>query len=128
MTFETTAKGNLWTHSPRYKDGKLVQGAKGGRRDKVAKGVYVIDHRPTGRFIIGSSSDVSKEVDRHIAQLTNGKHPNKLLQTMYQIPGDKHGNPPAIVVTEYPLNDDRAIKRTLKEIRETNTTDYCLLN
>lgn len=128
MAFETTARGNLWTHSLKMKDGQMVQGSKGGRRDVVRKGVYVIDHRPTGRFIIGSSSDVSKEVDKQLTQLLKGSHPQKLMQRLYQMADDKQGNPPPMVIIEYPLDNDRDIKRTLKEIRETNTTDYCLLN
>lgn len=121
MTFETTHKGNLWTHS------KTAKG-KGGRRDIVKKGVYVIDHRPSGRFIIGQANDVSKEVDKHLAQLESGKHPIKLLQRLYNTPADNHGNPPAMVVIEYPLAKDKDIKMTLEEIRRTNSTDYCLLN
>lgn len=121
MSFETTHKGNLWTHS------KTAKG-KGGRRDIVKKGVFVIDHRPTGRFIIGSSNDVSKEVDKQLKQLEQGKHPVKLLQRLYNMPDDNKGNPPPMVIIEYPLNSDKDIKLTLNEIQRTNTTPYCLLN
>ena len=121
MSFETTIKGNLWTHSTAAK-------GKGGRRDLVKKGVWVIDHRPTGRFIIGSSSDVSKEVDKQLKQLALGKHPIKRMQELYNNIDDTHGNLSPMVIVEYPIKSDREIQMTLEEIRHTNTTDYCLLN
>lgn len=119
MSFETTARGNLWTHST---------SGKGGRRDIVKKGVYVIDHRPTGRFVIGSANDVSKEVDKQLKLLEQGKFPIKLMQKLYDTPDGKHGERPPMTIIEYPLNSDKDIKTTLKEIRTTNTTTYCLLN
>lgn len=121
MSFETTHRGNLWTHSVTAK-------GKGGRRDLVKKGVYVIDHRPTGRFIIGSSTDVSKEVDKQLALLAKGKFPIKLMQRLYDTADDNKGNPPAMVIVEYPLKADKDIKLTMDEIRRSNTTPYCLLN
>lgn len=119
MSFITSVLGNTWTHST---------SGKGGRRELVKKGVWVIDHRPTGRFIIGSSNDVSSEVDQQLKLLAKGKHPIRLLQALYQKPDDDRGNPPPMVITEYPLSSLNQIRQTLKEIRETNTTPYCLLN
>lgn len=127
MSFKTTIQGNHWTHSP-------YGGTKGGRREIVKKGVWVLDHAPTGRFMIGTSTDVSKEVDRMLAQLEKGKFPNKLMQLLYDKPDNSPNDPrnrtprPPMAIIEYPIGNDRDIKRTLKEIRETNTTDYCLLN
>ena len=127
MTFETTIHGNRWTHSP-------YGGTKGGRRETVKKGVWVIDHAPTGRFMIGSSNDVSKDVDRMLAQLEKGKFPNQLMQQLYDKPDNGPKDPrnrtprPPMAIIEYSIGNERDIKRTLKEIRETNTTDYCLLN
>ena len=119
MSFETTHKGNLWIHS---------SSIKGGRREIVKKGVYVIDHRNSGRFIIGTSSDVSKEVDKQMALLAKGKFPNKHFQRQYTDELQREGRQPAFVIIEYPLNKDKDIKLTLSEIRETNTAPYCLLN
>lgn len=121
MSFETTIAGNLWTHS------KTAKG-KGGRRDWVKKGVFVIDHRPTGKFIIGSANDVSKEVDKQLTLLERGKHPIKKLQRSYDNADDLHGNHSPMVIIEYPIKADKDIQLTLEEIRRTNTTDYCLLN
>lgn len=118
MTWETTLKGNTWTHS---------QSGKGGRKELVKKGVWVLDHRPTGRFIIGTSNDVSKEIDKQLKQLEQGKFPHKLMQQLFDTPEGNKGERPAMVIVEYPLNSEKDIKRTLKEIRETNSTDYCLL-
>ncbi|ABY63149.1 endonuclease [Pseudomonas phage 201phi2-1] len=119
MSFETTFRGNQWTHS---------SSIKGGRREIVKKGVYVIDHRNTGKFIVGTSSDVSKEVDKHMTLLAKGKSPIKQLQQQYIEEAQRENRQPVFVVIEYALNSDKDIKRTLKEIRETNTTPYCLLN
>lgn len=125
MSFKTTdIEGQQWTHS----DSRM-----GGRRQVVKKGVYVIDHRATGRFIMGSSNDVSKEVDRHLALLAKGKHPIKILQTnyteeIYRADPDEKMTIAPMVIIEYDLNSDKAIKLVLKEIRETNTAPYCLLN
>lgn len=119
MSFETTHKGNLWTHS---------SSIKGGRREQVKKGVFVIDHRNSGRFIIGTSPDVSKEVDKQMALLAKGKFPNKHLQRQYDFEKQREERQPAFVIIEYPLKSDKDIKKTLKEIRETNTAPYCLLN
>lgn len=122
MSFETTTRGNLWTHS---------NSPKGGRRETVKKGVYVIDHRNTGKFIMGSSNDVSKEVDKHLALLAKGKHPVKRLQNQFNEEiqrSDKAGTTLAVMqIIEFPTNSEKEIKRTLKEIRETNTAPYCLL-
>lgn len=123
MSFETTHKGNQWTHS---------SSIKGGRRENVKKGVYVIEHRDSGRFIMGSSNDVSKDVDKHLGLLSSEKHPNHFFQNLHdqEINRDEKGRTKiaTFVVIEYPLKNDKDIKKTLNEIRETNTAPYCLLN
>lgn len=119
MSFETSIKGNTWTHS---------RSRLGGRKELVKKGVYVIDHRPTGRFLIGSSDDVSKEVDKQLAQLEAGSHPIKLMQRLFDTADDDKGNRPPMVITEIPIVSKKDIMMTLHQIRDTNTTPYCLLN
>lgn len=124
MTWETTTTGKMWTHGVPIalngKKQKSMDQAKGGRSVVVNKGVYVIDHKPTGRFIVGSSNNVSKDVDKHIATLMKGKHQTKLLQEQYL-------KESYLQITEISVDSDRAIKKTIQEIRETNTADYCLL-
>lgn len=122
MSYETTVHGRLWTHSA---------SGKGGRKEAVKKGVWVIDHRDSGKFIIGSSSDVSKEVDRQITLLSKGKHPIKALQSQWDQEiqrSDKPVTTAALQITEYPITSDRGIKLALEEIRASNTAPYCLLN
>lgn len=125
MTWETTLQGKQWTHGVAIADfgrkQKTMDQARGGRTQDVKKGVYIIDHKPTGRFIVGSSDDVSKEVDNHIEQLVRGSHGTKHLQRQY-------GGESYLIITEIPTGSDKDIKRTIKEIRETNTADYCLLD
>ncbi len=119
MTFETTVHGNQWTHS---------SSVKGGRREVVKKGVYVIEHRNTGQFVIGSTTNVSKEVDRQMQLLANGQFPIKNLQRQYTEELNREGRQPVFVIIEYSINSDKDINKTLKEIRSSNTTPYCLLN
>lgn len=111
MTWETTLQGKLWTHQPQ---------GRGARSIETKKGVYVIDHKPTGRFIVGSSDSVSREVDNQLGILQTGKHGTKLLHELY-------GKEPYLMITEIPIGSDKDIKKTINEIRESNTTDYCLL-
>lgn len=124
MTWETTVPGKLWTYGVATaligKPQKRPDQARGGRTSITKKGVFVIDHKPTGRFIIGSADQVSKEVDKHLKALNSGKHGVKLLQANYI-------REPYLQITEIPANSDKEVKQILREIHETNTTDYCLL-
>lgn len=124
MVWETTIQSKAWTHgvaiAPNGKPQKSMAQARGGRSSDTKKGVYVIDHKPTGKFIVGSSDNVSKEVDKQIKMLESGQHPTKQLQRQYT--GETY-----LTVFEIPANSDKDIKRTLKEIRESNDTQYCLL-
>jgi len=125
MTWETTANGKTWTH--RQEGFQSLDEKKTQRKGKVAtrslevkKGVYVIDHRPTGLFIVGSSDDVSREVDNQLAVLQSGQHKCKRLQRQY-------AGEPILLVTELEASSEKAIRKVIKEIKDTNTTDYCLL-
>lgn len=42
--------------------------------------VYAIQHVPTGRIYVGSTSCLDQRIKSHIAALKNGKHPNKDMQ------------------------------------------------
>lgn len=125
MTWETTQQGKLWTHGVPTaligKPQKTMDQARGGRSVLVKKGVYVIDHKPTGRFIVGTSDNVSKDVDKHLKALGTGKHPTKLMQDLYI-------KESYMQITEIPLANDKGIKETLREIRDSNTAYYCLLD
>jgi len=124
MTWETTIQGKLWTHGVATalngKPQKRADQARGGRTVEVKKGVFVIDHKPTGRFIMGASEQVSKEVDKQLKELNQAKHKSKLLQANYI-------REPYMQITEIPARNDKEVKQILREIRESNTADYCLL-
>lgn len=124
MAWETTIQGKLWTHGVATanigKPQKRADQARGGRTVDVKRGVFVIDHKPSGRFIMGASENVSKEVDKQLKALNSGKHETKLLQTNYI-------REPYMQITEIPARNDKEIKQIMSEIRETNTADYCLL-
>lgn len=119
MVWETSAEGKTWTFQPE---------GRGVRSVDVKKGVYVIDHKPTGKFIIGSSDDVTREVDKQIHLLHVGKHGIKKLQDQYTRQMNADGRPEAFLsITEFPIKSDKEIQRAIKEIRESNDTEYCLL-
>lgn len=124
MTWETTIQGKLWTHGVATalcgKPQKKADQARGGRTVDVKRGVYVIDHKPTGRFIIGTSENVSKDVDKQLKALAGNKHSMKRLQSNYS-------SEPYLQITEIPARNEKELKQIIQEIRDTNTTEYCLL-
>lgn len=44
---------------------------------------YVVTHRPTGQFYVGSTSDADRRIGAHLRNLNRGKHPNKNLQSTF---------------------------------------------
>lgn len=46
-------------------------------------GYYTITHRPTGRFYIGSSGNLTRRIWRHRTELASGMHTNRKLQEIY---------------------------------------------
>uniref|UniRef100_A0AB39CCD4 Endonuclease n=1 Tax=Pseudomonas phage RVTF4 TaxID=3236931 RepID=A0AB39CCD4_9VIRU len=113
---------HVWSSTHRIlKNGDMVPN-NGERSTLVTQGVYVIDHIPTGKFIIGQSRTVSAEVDKHIALLKTGRHPNKILQRQYS------GYNMDLRMIEIPASNSKEAKKIEAQIRASNTTDYCLLN
>jgi len=114
-------KSYSWVRTFReLKGGDIVQN-KGARASLVTQGVFIVDHLPTGRFIIGTSRTVSAEVDKNIDALIRGTHPNRMLQKQYN-----HG--PDLRLIEIPARSAKEAKQIEAKIRKSNTTDYCLLN
>lgn len=64
-----------WVRSPSGKSFRTVN---------VKEGMFILIHRNTGNFIVGTSKEVSIEVDKQIALLDSNKHKiksfNKLLE------------------------------------------------
>lgn len=81
----------------------------------------MLEHDATGRFYVGESAHVSKEVDKQLQQLMIRKHPCKLLNGLY----DKD---PAVRVFEYPARSKAARKSLLKDLRASGSVDYLCLN
>lgn len=49
----------------------------------MATGAYILRHRKSGKFYIGSASYLSNRKSSHKMELIRGEHPNKALQAVY---------------------------------------------
>jgi len=85
----------------------------------VTQGVWVIDHDPTGLWMIGQSRTVSAEVDKQLKLLAAGRHPNKRFQKMYNFDPD-------IKLLEYPSASAAESKRFEAILRANNTGSMTL--
>ncbi|MNZ25631.1 hypothetical protein D3C78_428010 [compost metagenome] len=91
------------------------------RKEIVTAGCFVLEHEATGRFYLGQSETVSKDVDKQLSQLALGKHPNKLLNALYAKDMD-------IRVYEYPLTAKKKRAALLKATLEGASAPYLCLN
>jgi len=123
-----TVEEKAYTWSLTYrelKSGAIVPN-NGARSTLVTQGVYIIDHVSSGWFIIGQSRTVSAEVDKQLALLQAGRHPNRKLQAQYSSPS--HFSNMDLKFIEIPIHSAKDCKRVEATIRASNTTGYCLLN
>lgn len=90
------------------------------RSEIVEHGCFVLEHVATGRFYCNNSATVSKTVDKHLGQLSMGKHPCSLLNVLYAKDSE-------IRVYEYPLDDEQDRKTLLKELKKEATPSYLYL-
>lgn len=119
--YEVVDKAYSWLATYRtLKSGEVVPN-RGARSTLVTQGVFIIDHLSTGKFIIGTSRTVSADIDKQMALLRAGKHPNVKLQRQYTHDQD-------LRLIEVPAADAKNAKQIEARIRSSNTTDYCLLN
>lgn len=119
-------KAYTWSLTYRkLKSGDIVPN-KGARGTLVTQGVYIIDHISSGWFIIGNSRTVSAEVDKHLAMLQAGRHPNRKLQSQYS--STNCHTAMDLKFIEIPVKNAKDCKRVEATIRASNTTKYCLLN
>lgn len=91
------------------------------RSEIVNQGCYVLEHVATGRFYLGQSETVSKDVDKQLNLLALGKHSNKLLNGLYSKDAE-------IRLYEYPCKAKAARKKLLQELRDLANPDYLCLN
>ncbi len=80
------------------------------RSERVSKGCFMLDHDACGKYLVGSSDNVSDEVDRQLNLVKQGKHPVKLLNALCE-------RDPEIRVYEYPESSKAAQKALLKELK-----------
>lgn len=108
----TEASVVKWLHS---------SSGRSKRSEIVNQGCYVLEHVATGRFYLGQSDTVSKEVDKQLAQLAVGKHASKLLNGLCSKDSD-------VRLFEYPIKSKAERKRLLVEIRDSANPDYLCIN
>lgn len=99
----------------------ITSHGRGHRVNEVKKGTYLIEHVATGRCIVGSSANVSKEVDGIVKQIKALKYPKKLFNSLFKLDQD-------IRIFEYPTKTLKLAKETEKHIRQTIYPKYLLLN
>lgn len=114
-------KSHSWVLTYRtLKSGEVKQNS-GARSTLVTQGVWIIDNISNGWFIMGSSRTVSADIDRQLAQLQAGRHPNGKFQFQYN-------REPDLRFIEVPADSAKHAKQIEARIRASNTTAYCLLN
>jgi len=91
------------------------------RSEEVTVGCYMLEHDATGRFYVGESNSVSRDVDKQLALLLIGKHPCKLLNGLCE-------RDSAVRVYEYPTKSKRACKAIINDLKQSAANDYLCLN
>ena len=89
------------------------------RSEIVNQGWFVLEHEATGRLYLGQSDNVRKDVDKQLSQLANGKHPNKILNVLYEKDNE-------IRVFEYPQKAKKKRVTLMRELIEK--AGYLCLN
>lgn len=94
---------------------------RGKRAAEVKNGLYIIEHISTGRMIVGVSSHVSKEVDKQLAQLSKGKHENRLFAKLIEMDMD-------VKLHEVPTKNSKEADKLLDQVVSTTYPDYLNTN
>lgn len=90
---------------------------------EMTKASYCIDHVPTGKRLLGYSSNVDKEVDRQLRLLSTGKHPSRKMQKLFDAEDE-------MVVYLYPAKTNSIAKKESLEQRKAipDYNSHLLLN
>lgn len=108
----TEARGASWSHTT---------WGRGKRAEEVGLGCYVVEHIATGKFIVGVSNQVSKDVDKLIQLIDSGKYSNKAMLELC-------ARDPDLRLLEYPCMNLKQARQVEKAIRSTVVPKYLLLN
>ena len=92
----------------------------GKRTDPVKTGCFVIEHEPTGRFIAGTSRNVSADVEVHLQHLYLERHKNRIMNECCR-------RELQIRVHEFPTKTVADAREVLKEIKDSATPGYLYL-
>lgn len=111
--FESPQKPNCtWTFKP---------GGRGCRSVETNVGVYVIEHEPTGKLIVGYSRRVSHDVDQQIAALAAGRHVNKHMNKLASMDME-------LKLYEYDIPMVQFAKDATRKIKRSVVHPFLLLN
>lgn len=109
---EFGAKYNSWTYS---------QGRGGKQKVENTTGCLIVEHDPTGKFIVLTSNKISHEARLQLQAIMQEKHIIKTMNKLWKID-------PCLRFIEYPTNGIREANRLEKKIRELVSPKYLLLN
>ncbi len=110
--FETTAEGFTWLRSP---------SGRSKRTTTVRTGCFVLEHEATGKIITFTSEEVSLDVDLTLLAISDENHRCKAFVKLCK-------DDSVIRVYEYPTRTIKQAKLIEKEIRQSTTPNYLLLN
>lgn len=110
--FATDVKGAAWSRTTTH---------RGKRVEQVTVGCYVMEHIATGKVITGSGMDISREIDKIIADLDSGKYSNKKFRKPCELDPD-------LRMYEYPCKTLKQAKKTEADIRRGVSPTYLLVN
>lgn len=113
--FYTEAKGISWSRTGH---------GRGKRAEQTLIGCFVLEHISTGKIVVGTSRSVSRDVDGLLKELSDVKaasKSNKPFAKLCALDAD-------IKIYEYTAKNLSEARRIEKEVRETVTPRYLLLN
>ena len=104
--------------SPRY---TWRNKGKAKQNPDVKTGVYVLEHRPTGKLYVGVDSHVTMATTKAVTRLEKGNFNNRAFQGSASVECD-------ILIYEYPTSTLAAAKRLERDILESISPNYLLTN
>lgn len=94
---------------------------RGKRSVVVVSGVYILEHIPTGRFIISTSKSVSNDVNNDLQKLRMFNHPVNFLNSLCKLDGD-------IKIYEIPFKKASEQKAFIAKVKSFIYPKYLILN
>jgi hypothetical protein len=110
--FQVEAKAATWSHTTWGRGKRVVD---------VGVGCFMIEHIATGKYVIGVSQQVSRDVDTLIKSILEGRYANKTMVKLCTMDPD-------LRLLEFATANLRDARKLEKEIRATTEPQYLILN